>query len=151
MKTELVKIDVAAADLGRSVARISDLVDGGRLGEPGLLWTFNLAVDFHSQRRSLRFWRPELLALAQGEPGKYHRHKIAGVIALILPEKRASFHAGEVDQLLQIRPRTRIDYGDELPGRLNDRRNTYSRQELESFLKRRWIGAAISNRKGGPA
>jgi hypothetical protein len=148
MKTALVKIDVAAADLGEPVSKIFDLVDGGSPEEPGLLWTFNLAVDFHGQHRSLRFWRPELLARTQNEPGKYNRYEIAEILALILPEKRASFHAGEVDQLLQIRPRTRIDFGDELPGRLNDGRHTYSRQALESFLKRRWIGVAIIKGKG---
>ena len=151
MKTELVKIDVAAADLGKSVKQIFDLVEGGRLDEPGLLWIFNLAVNFHSSRRSLRFWRPELLARSQGEPGKYSRQEIMGVIGFILPMNRANFHAGEVDQLLQIRPRSRIDFGDGMPGRLNSGRHTYSRQALEAFLKSRWIGATILKGKGGPA
>jgi len=148
MKPQLVKIDVAAADLGKSVARIFDLVDGGTPEEAGLLWCFDLSKNIGSKRRDLRFWRPELTARAQGDQQKYCRMEITAVIAMVLPEQRESFHAGEVDQLLQMRPRTRIDLGADLPGRLKDRRHTYSRQALESFLKRRWIGAAIFKVKG---
>ena len=144
MQASLVKIDVAAADLGKSVAMIFDLVEGSYLLEPGLVWVFNLANNAAGARRDLRFWRPELTARAQGagqSPTAYGRYEIDWVIARILPEKRSQFHAGEVDQLFQIRPRTRIDFGAELNGELKEGRNFYARPVLAQFLKRRWLGA----------
>ncbi len=142
----LVKIDVAAADLGRSVTQIFELVDGGTLLETGLVWVFNLANDASTTRRDLRFWREELLARAAqraggSHPGKYGHWELDWVIARILPVKRTQFHAGEVDQLFQIRPRTRIDFGAELNGEMKDGRNFYARPVLAEFLKRRWLGA----------
>lgn len=141
MNPQLVKIDVAAADLGKAVAHIFGLVfDGGNLLEPGIHWVFNFANALDS-RRDLRFWRPEIKARADGEAEKFSAWEIGQVVAKILPATRKNFHAGEVDQLFQIRKTTRLDFGAELAGRLDGGRNFYSRATLENFLCRRWLGA----------
>ena len=140
MHTALVKIDVAAVDLRRSIRRIEQMVDGGTPDQSGLLWVFNLAINPAGRRRDLRFWRPELLALAGVNTVETNRMEIGEVIAEILPASRAHFHAGEVDQMFQIRPNTRIDFGKEMSGKLAGGRNVYLRATLETFLNHRWIG-----------
>lgn len=147
MFSALVKIDVAAADLGKSAQQVFDLVDGASLSEAGLLWVFNVARNPAGCRRELRFWRPELQARVAGQAAKYHRQTIQWVLSEILPGTRQTFNAGDVDRMFQIRPRTRLDFGRELPGRRVAGRNVYPRQPLELFLNRRWLGRA----KGGPA
>ena len=148
-RSALVKVDVAAADLGRSIPDIFDLVDGGMAAEAGIMWAFDLARHPGRQRRNLRCWRPELLARAGGDSGKYHRQPVSWVVAQILPETRQTFQAGEVDRLFQIRPRTRIDLHPELKGVMGGGRHTYARPHLESFLLRRWVGtlATCSDRR----
>lgn len=143
MKATLVKIDVAAAALGWSAAKLFDLVEGGSLLEPGFEWVFNLANDVHGERRDLRWWWQEIEERrAEREEGKSKRYELREVIDQILPVKRTNFHAGEVDQMFQIRPRTRIDLHDELSVSQRDGHNFYSRYSLAAFLRRRWVGAA---------
>jgi hypothetical protein len=142
MTVALVKIDVAAADLGKSIVSIEQLVDGSTRRESGLLWVFNLARKPDGRIRALRFWRPELAARAQGGFQNYEGRDIDWVIGQILPDRRTQLHAGEVDALFQIRPTTRLKYGAELPGKLNGGSNSYSRPALAAFLKRRWVGGA---------
>ena len=150
MKIALVKIDVAAADLGRSAARVYELADGGVKRDKGLLWVFNLANDLNARCRDLRFWRPELIARVQMDD-RYDRWEIGQVIANILPETREKFHAGEVDALLQIRPNSRIAYGAELKGEKSAGRNSYSHAALAEFLQRRWLGNFAANGKAAGA
>jgi hypothetical protein len=150
MHAKIVKIDVAAADLGISVRRIELLVDGGLSHEIGFQWVFNLANDLSARCRDLRFWRNELLARVQGDAEKYGRWKIGQVIANILPESRENFPAGTVDELFQIRPPTRIAFGAELNGKKQAGRNSYSRPMLAAFLKRRWLGASIKTAEVKP-
>jgi len=144
MNTALVKIDVAAADLGVAVRRIEQMFEGVDARMGSLVWVFDFAkVPRQSARREPRFWRPELLAVAGGDGallGKYRGYELDWVIDKILPVNRTSFHAGEVDQLFQIRHNTRSCFAD-LTGMLNDRRNFYPRAMLVEFLKRRWFGA----------
>jgi len=139
MNAQLVKIDVAAAQLGWSAAKLFDLVDGGTLLEAGFEWVFNLANDPQGKRRDLRFWMLEVQA--RSNDTKLAAYELSGVINTILPPARRFFHAGEVDQLFQIRPRTRIDLHDELAGSLNSGRNQYARADLAAFLKRRHLSA----------
>lgn len=149
MNAQLVKIDVAAASLGWSAAKLFDLVDGGTLLEKGFAWVFNLANDPTGDRRDLRFWFPEVQARANADTsghGKFSNYEIDWVIAKVLPEKRQHFQAGEVDQLFQIRPRTRIDLHVELNGNLWNGAHTYRRDNLAAFLRRRWLGA-VCDRK----
>ena len=149
MNAALVKIDVAAAALGWSAAKLFDLVDGGTLIEQGFVWVFNLANDVSGQRRDLRFWYAELNARANHfELPKY---ELSGVINTVLPPARRFFHAGEVDQLFQIRHNTRLALHDELAGSLNSGRNQYARADLAAFLTRRWLGAELTNGAVGPA
>lgn len=140
MNPALVKIDVAADLMRRSIPAIVGMVDGGSPSEAGLLWTFNLSRKLAGRRRELRFWRPELLERATGQAASCHKLELAQVIGQILPEHREHFHAGEVDQMFQTRPRTRLDFGAELPGKRVGGRHVYSRPVLVSFLQRRWIG-----------
>ncbi|MEI8289827.1 MAG: hypothetical protein WCH99_10165 [Verrucomicrobiota bacterium] len=156
MNAQLVKIDVAAAQLGWSAAKLFDLVEGGTLLEAGFEWVFNLANDPKGERRDLRFWMYEVAHRA--DPGSKLQapssYELSGVINTILPPARRYFHAGEVDQLFQIRPRTRIDLHDELAGSLNSGRNQYARADLAAFLKRRHISATtfatkLTDRSGG--
>jgi hypothetical protein len=149
MNAQLVKIDVAAAALGWGADKLFDLVDGGSLLERGFAWVFNLANDAEGGRRDLRFWFPEIQARAKGNDRQYSFYEIEWVIVRILPEKRVNFHAGEVDQMFQIRPRTRIDLHDEICGRLDGGRNFYSRKALAEFLRRRWLGAVYSRVANG--
>lgn len=140
MNAALVKIDVAAADLGVGVRRIEAMVDGGDLVTSPLLWVFNLSTDLrNSSRRELRFWRPELAAHAAGEPEKFAQQELLWVIRRILLEKRTSYHAGEVDQMFQIRHNTRLEMHAELCGSMASGRSFYPRQALVSFLQRRWL------------
>jgi hypothetical protein len=145
MNAVLVKIDVAAADLGVSIRTIEKMVDGGDLTLAALVWVFDFANVPGENRRDLRFWRPELAAHAAGNPRRFGGYELAWVIKSILPERRANFHAGEFDQLFQSRHCTRRAFPD-LAGRMQDRRNFYARAELVDFLTRRWLGA-VFNRK----
>jgi hypothetical protein len=147
MKTALVKIDLATATLGKSAKKVFELVDGGTVSENGFLWIFNVACNPRSRARQLRIWWPELIARTQGDAAKYSHCKIEQVIADILPPSRSTFQAGEVDQLFQIRPNTRIDYGMELAAVMKAGRNSYSRATLAAFLKRRWLGAVTQKGK----
>lgn len=140
MNIALVKIDVATVDLGKSVRKIEQLVDGGRVHDRALLWVFNLAHNPSGKPRVLRFWRPELLARGQGEPGKYHHCKLDDIITLILPINRNIFHAGEVSELFQIRHNTRLELF--AAAGQTDGRNFYSRPALAKFLQQRWLGAS---------
>lgn len=150
MNTALVKIDVASADLGLTVRRIEQMAEGIDLRSGALVWVFDFAVDGKGgARRDPRFWRPELLAAA-GEDGaqqkKFVGYELEWVIAKILPVKRSKFYAGEVDQLFQTRPCTRLRYGD-MPGELSSGRHVYARATLVDFLRRRWMGAVYQREK----
>ena len=140
MLNVLVKIDSAAMDLKMPVDRITELVDGGAAGESGLLWVWNMATNPRGKIRCLRFWRPELQARATEKAHEVNQLTVEQVISQILPEKRAHFPAGEVDQMFQVRRPTRIALADELPGKLDGGRNVYKRTDLVDFLKRRWVG-----------
>lgn len=148
MNCALVKIDVAAHITRKPVRVLFEMADGASLLDTALIWVFDLSNDLESQnsrggahRRELRFWEPELQARASADVSKHRKYcgwELDWVIAKILPEKRMTFHAGEVDQLFQIRPRTRIDFA-ELNGDMKAGRNFYPRADLAEFLKRRWI------------
>jgi hypothetical protein len=142
MIAALVKIDVAAARLGWSAAKLFDLVDGGTLIERGFVWVWNLANDPTGIKRDLRFWWPEIDMRASLDTSKHRRftnYELEWVINKILPASRTNFHAGEVDELFQIRPRTRIDLHDEICGTKLSGRNSYTRDILAAFLERRWL------------
>jgi hypothetical protein len=155
MNAVLVKIDVACADLQVGVRVIERMVDGGDLVTRGLVWVFDLANDhYSSSRRELRFWRTELLARASKDSTKQHKYgnwELDWVIAQILPTRRKTFQAGEVDQLFQIRHNTRLAFGAELNGNLRNGANTYDRENLASFLRRRWLGNCFDRRQGAGA
>jgi hypothetical protein len=143
MNAALVKIDVIAADLGVGVRRIEAMVDGGDLVTQPLVWVFDFANDpGNGPRRELRFWRTEALALSEnlGARNKLANCELVEVLEKILPRSRENFHAGEVDQLFQIRHNTRLDYAD-LGGSQFGGRNFYQRETLAAFLERRWLGA----------
>jgi hypothetical protein len=146
MLIALVKIDVAAVDLNRSAQQVRSLAEGGTAAEPGLLWVFNLAANASGQRRDLRFWRGELRAYSTSTGSACRQKGIEQVLAEILPAQRNFFSAGEIDQLFQIRPRTRIDLNHELQGELNHGRYSYARASLAKFLTRRWLGGEIERR-----
>jgi hypothetical protein len=139
MNTVLVKTDVAAADLNLSIRRIEQMVDGGTPAEPALLWVFNFAVNPTGPIRSLRFWRPELQARAAGQ-ANFSWMGISQVIDEILPVTRAYFHAGEVDQMFQIRHNTRIELIQAMAERREGNSNVYQRATLVEFLENRWLG-----------
>jgi len=142
MNAALVKIDVAAADLGKSVNTLFEMAEGGTLIERGLLWVFDFS-NGDTDRRDLRFWRPEILVCANKDVAlhtKFRGWELDWVLARILPVKRTNFHAGEVNQLFQLRPRTRIDFGEELNGKMKGGCNFYSRAVLVKFLTARWLG-----------
>lgn len=126
----------------QSISTLFDRADGASLTESALMWVFDFS-NGAGQRRDLRFWLPEIQAkagLLQGcGENEFERYELATVIARILPKSRANFHAGEVDQLFQIRPRTRIDFT-ELNGAMKSGRNFYSRLALANFLRNRWLG-----------
>jgi hypothetical protein len=141
MNSALVKIDVAAHITRKPVPVLFAMADGGDLVDRALLWVFDLSNGEQGARRELRFWEPELQTRANPDPTKHNKYcgwELDWVIKKVLPEKRAAFHAGEVDYLFQIRPRTRIDFT-ELNGEMKQGRNFYSRQVLADFLTRRWL------------
>ena len=146
--TGLIKIDVAAHLLGKPAGAIFDLVDGaGLLGPsvagPSLVWVFDLSAG--EVRRDLRLWADEVMVLQTGDAARYAGWQLPHVLAQILPEKRQNFHAGEVDQLFQIRPRTRIDLLDSagvIAGR-----NFYTRKMLVDFLEKRWLTSVMKGKQ----
>jgi hypothetical protein len=141
MNAALVKVDVAADRLNWSAVEVLSLADEGTLLKPGFTWVWNLAQSLTGERRDLRFWAVEIRARAlSGET--FAEMELTQVISQILPLNRTNFHAGEVDVMFQIRPRTRIDLHAELAGSLKSGRNQYHRDDLAAFLKRRWIHAA---------
>ena len=146
IKATLVKVDVASADLGRTAKDIFDLVDGGSLLEPALVWVFDLSprAGRGYNRRELRFWRGELGAREQGRAEELRGLEIDAVIERILPEGRTRLTAGELDLLWQLRPRTRLDMNRQLARRRRRlyARKDYPREVLTAFLKRRWLGVA---------
>ncbi|HEX3857590.1 MAG TPA: hypothetical protein VHY30_09875, partial [Verrucomicrobiae bacterium] len=153
MNAQLVKIDVAADLMNLPVPEIMLRVDGGTLDFSNsklraqiirLSWVFNFARDPNSRDRELRLWRPELCAQASKDVSvhrKYNFYELDWVINKILPEKKRTIHAGELDQLFQLRPRTRIDLHDEICGTMMSGRNSYSRDIIAAFLKRRWLAS----------
>jgi hypothetical protein len=141
----LIKIDVAAHLLNKPVATLFDMAEGASLTERALRWVFDLSSG--EIRRDLRFWTDEVNARASADASKHLKHcgwELDWVLAKLLPETRQNFHAGEVDQLLQIRPRTRIDLL-ESAGVVAGR-NFYDRAMLVKFLTSRWIGTAIEQK-----
>jgi len=141
MNAQLVKLDVAAARLGWSAVKLLSLADEGTLLEPGFIWVWNLANNLQGDRRDLRFWWDEVVARDEGgDVGEGHDLSLDQVIEKILPIRRTTFHAGEVDSMFQIRHRTRLDYGLELNGGLVKGRTLYPRETLAAFLRRRWLG-----------
>jgi len=146
----LVKIDVATVLTGQSILTLFQRADGASLTEPTLVWVFNFSngdpqtVSTKSRRRDLRFWHPELVATEE------KKLKLDQVIARILPAKKIIFHAGEVDQLFQLRPRTRIDFAD-LHGEIKARRYAYTRATLVEFLRNRWIGSKARGDERNPS
>lgn len=140
MKLALVKIDTAVAELCRTIDHVYDLVDGGRQGEPGLLWVWNVATDINGQIRSLRFWHPELKARASGAGEAFQKMQLAEVIARIIPPGRRFFQAGELDQMFQIRRPTRIGLQRQLNGRRGSAGYEYPRATVAAFLETRWLG-----------
>lgn len=137
MKVALVKIDVAATLTGKAIATLFDMADGAALIDGSLSFVFDFSNGQKEARRDLRFWMPELEALARG---LRLNDDIDEVISHILPAARENFHAGEVDCLFQIRHNTRRELLDSAG--LNAGRNFYSRDTLAAFLKRRWINSA---------
>lgn len=146
MNAALVKIDVAAVDLHKSIPEILRMVDGGDLVLPGLVFVFNVARDPASRDRELRFWREELLAVdfaARQNPCA--RVPFDKALRRILPERITNFHAGQVDELFQLRPRTRIDLHGELRAAgANGGRHFYARTDLAAFLQRRWLAKTLA-------
>ena len=153
MNAALVKIDVAAADLQLGIRRVEAMVDGGDLVTRGLVWVFDLANDhIAGSRRELRFWRAELLARASKDSTKqfkYSNWELDWVVAQVLPTRRKTFQAGEVDQLFQIRHNTRLAFGAELNGNKLNGANTYQRENLAAFLRRRWLGNCFDRQGAG--
>ena len=142
MNAALIKVDVVAARMGRTANWVLSLVDGGTLVEAGWLWVWNLAHNPVGERRDLRWWSLEVDARAAAAKAHYAGFAPETVIDVILPPTRTYFHAGEVDALFQIRPRTRIDLHGELAGSLKSGHHQYHRSDLAKFLQRRWLGAA---------
>jgi len=143
----LVKVDVASVYLGISVRKSFDLADGGSANEPGLLWVWNLAHNISGNRRDLRFLRAELVARGKGQDAEFRAMTLETVIDQVLPARREGFYGGQLDQAFQIRPRTRLDFGPELPGVRAGSGHWYRRTALAEFLKRRWLGTAILEAK----
>jgi hypothetical protein len=142
MKPALVKIDVAHHITGMSVRQLFEMADGGTLLHKALLWVFDFSNGEQEQRRELRFWRPELEARAEEDPRRHHKfagYELDWVLNRILPPKIENFQAGLVDDLFQIRPRTRIDFGAELNGEMTRGRNFYAREVLVAFLAGRHL------------
>lgn len=144
MNPALVKIDVAAALLRLSAPALFELVEGSaKAHRRALVFVFNVAKRMGHRRRDLRFWLPEVQAHAQGEPGRFAVLELPDVIERILPLRRSGFSAGELDQLFQLRRRTRIDLQRELVGELGAAGYRYQRPTVAAFLERRWLGALV--------
>jgi len=143
----IVKIDYVAARLNWGTDKVFELVDGETLLDRGFLWVFNLAKEPKVMRRDLRFWAEEIEARKADLMDQGNRApalallSVSEVIGRILPESRTSFHPGEIDQLFQIRRRTRIDLHADLVGDRVGGMNFYDRQCLASFLESRWVRA----------
>ena len=144
MKATLVKIDVVSADLGKTAKEIVELVDGGTLLEPGLVWVFDLSQRVNTGRRDLRFWRFEIHARAEGKQDALRGLELDAVVERILPANRDRLQAGELDLLWQLRPCRRFNLNRHFTQPKRCAQRVYVRAELIAFLKRRWLGATFT-------
>jgi hypothetical protein len=126
------------------------MADGGTTLNQALAWVFDFSRSGHRQRRDLRFWRPELEARGSGDAVKNHQFsqwELDAVIKRILPETRQNYRAWDVSDLFQIRHNTRIRlFGG--GGKIGSR-NSYSRQALAEFLRKRWLGGRRAKSPAG--
>ena len=146
LKAQLVKVDAAALLTGQPARVLFDRAAGASLlaGQAPLMWVwdFSNGAAAPPRRRDLRFWVVELECPLDKTQRVIHALTLDQVLARLLPVTRRNFHAGEVDQMFQLRPRTRIDFGAELNGGMTGGRNFYERRGLENFLRARWLGSS---------
>jgi hypothetical protein len=136
-RTVLVGVDTVASVHGIAVPQVHELA------EERLVWVWNVAVRADGARKELRFWSREIIF-----PESTARLAIEQVIASIVPRRdlvpgqSAGFSHREVMQLLRINQATAIELRAELQAVNVNGRPWVPRAGLETFLRRRWLGAA---------
>ena len=140
MRPVLVKISVACATLSLGVDAINELATAG-----DLLWVWNLATNPNGKIASLRFFLSELEARAEGDTRRFASFGLAQILDKVLPPGRAFWPAGALDQLFQLSRPGRIALNGEIMVRnrvisQGGASNTYRREDLAEFLRRRWLG-----------
>ena len=125
---------------------IRKLVDeGGDLFNPGFVWVWNFASRPDGER-DLRFWRDEI-----EDTRATAKLALDDVLARILPLNRRNYHAGQVTELFMLTPNSLARLRRQLGGHVETSGAVFPRAGLESFLRKRWLGAACGNqnRNGG--
>ena len=138
-RTPLAKIDSVALLTGKTIGAIYAMADGGDLVDGRYQWVWNVSA-VNGNIRDLRWWIGEVLVANEEDRKRKERLSLAQVIDFIVPPKRREFPAGEVCQLLQIRPITLSELRGELNGALRANSGFYPRSGLVEFLKNRWLG-----------
>ena len=137
-RSPLCDIDGVQLLSGKSIGAIRAMTDGRDLVEGQLKWVWNVATNPAGKIRDLRFLVREALALGNAaEVEAIQSLSLEQVIFSLLAESRREFPAGEVCQLLQIRPITLRDLRVELNGALRANSGFYPRQGLVTFFRNR--------------
>lgn len=135
MRPVLVKVDVAARELGLAPKRIMEMAQGGTLTEGSLIWVFNLARA-DARRIDYRFWLGELMCKANNVP--FPTRTLDEAMNCICPPSVANWHAGRIIEEFQFRDSTLLRVREEIGQPLG----MIPREKLVTWLKQRWLGAA---------
>jgi hypothetical protein len=141
-RTILMDVSAARISWGVEGEIILDWADEGRLQ-----WVWDVSsARFPSKAskphvRALRFWGPEII-----DPPSVSKLSLAEVISSILPPSRNWFRGGEVMRMLLISRPHVAAVRFECRGIIDHHSTRIGRDDLASYLRRRWLGAGTPDR-----
>ena len=139
-RTILVSVESARISWGVEAEVVLAWADAGMLQ-----WVFDISsARFPANKehnRALRFWAPEVI-----DPHSVAKFSLAEVIDSILPRTRHFFRGGEVMQILLISRPHVAAVRFETKGVIHHHSSQIGRDDLASYLRRRWTGAGTSDR-----
>lgn len=141
-RTILVGVETARISWGVEAVVVLAWADAGMLQ-----WCFDVssarypakASDGHV--RALRFWGPEII-----DPSSVAKLSLAEVVASIVPPARNWFRGGEVMRILLISRPHVAAVRLECRGVIEKHSTQIGRDDLASYLRRRWIGGGAPDR-----
>ncbi len=139
-RTILVSVESVRISWGVEAEVVLAWADAGMLQ-----WVFDVSsARFPANKdhnRALRFWGPEVI-----DPHSVAKLNLAQVIASILPPSRNWFRGGEVMRILLISRPHVAAVRFECRGVIEKHSTQIGRDDLASYLRRRWIGGGVPER-----